>query len=254
MKNKFRKVILSICFIMLCILNVENIYAEVNSVTTIEKNQSQVSSICTTANNSVDGKEILKYKSSTGKLTFSNAKYSKLSNKNKTKFMETALSATRKSGLGAKVKNKVYNFIADQDSPIASSVRYLQTDASADFVEAKSLIAPFTGPIGTLMGVLCLVIFIFLSLSMLMDIAYLSLPGFQLLLERGETDKRPVGVSNEAWKIVRKVETDKLEESIIFAYLKKRVPVIFCISLCLAYLISGRIYSIIVYIMDAFSV
>lgn len=227
------------------------VFAEVNSVVSVEKNKASISTICSTANDSV-GKQILKYNSGKGSLTFNNVKYSSLDYDDKVLFMEKALSATRKSGLGVKTKNKVYNFISDQDSPVASSVRYLQTDASADFVEAKSWIAPFTGPISTVMGVLCLLIFIFLSLSIIVDLAYLALPGVQLLCERGELNKRPFGVSTEAWKTNKKYSSENISENIITCYLKKRVPVIIVISICLSYLISGKIYSILVFFMDAF--
>lgn len=227
--------------------------ADVDAVVTIQSGLGTVSNICNVANNSVGSINILNYNYVDGNLTFSNSKYSQLDSVEKRTFMEKALSATKEANLGAKVKNKVYNFIAEQDSPVANAVKYLQSDVSADFVEAKAWFAPFSGPVSTVLGVLALLIFLFMGASMLFDIAYLVLPGFQMVVERGEPDKRPFGVSNEAWKANKEMADINNKSNCMTIYLKKRIPVILLIAICLGYLISGKIYELMVYFIDAFN-
>lgn len=226
--------------------------SDVDSVVTLETGLSGVSSICLQANNKV-GQTILVYTGNDGLLSFSNKLYKEMETEDKREFMKTALEATKESSLGSQMQNKVYNFIAEQDDATTAAVKYLQSDTSADFVSAKAVIRPFSGPISTFMGVLCLLIFLFLGLSLLFDIAFIVLPGFRLIVERGEENKKPFGVSREAYSTVYEIEKDMSYKSEMVAYIKRRIPVIIIISICLGYLISGKIYDLIVFFIDAFS-
>lgn len=213
---------------------------------------STVKGICSVGNNSVN-KTILSCNNN-GTLSFNSSVYAMLDIDKKDTFMEASLSAVSKSGLGVKVKNKVYNFIANQDTAVSSAIKLLAEDTTADFVTASKWLKPFSGGISTAMGVLCLLIFIFLGFGLCMDLAYLSIPGFQLILERGEENKRPFCVSPEAWKVNRKIASDPNNgENIISAYLKKRVPVILVIAITLCYLISGKIYDVMVFFSESFN-
>ena len=230
------------------------IYADsVDAVITVSTGSAEISSICTQSNAQTNGVTVLTYKSKDGTLSFSNSNYSELEIEEKQNFMKTALLATKESHLGTQVKSKVYNFITEQDSSVASAVKYLQTDTSADFAEAKAWFAPFSGPISTVLGLLCILIFVFMGASMIFDIAYLVLPGFQLILEHGEEHKRPFGVSNAAWKTNRQISDVNNNDNVMSVYLKKRIPEMLLISICLGYLVSGKIYSVMVYFIDAFS-
>lgn len=225
---------------------------EVDAVTNIGTGYGEVGSICSQANY-VAGRTILQY-TSDGLLKFSNKEYNELDMDTKRDFMNTALVATKETSLGSQVKNKVYNFIAEQDNPTSSAVRYLQSDASADFATAKSWLRPFNGLFGTVMGVMCLLIFIFIAITTLFDLGYLVLPPIQGLLERGEPRKRPFGVSREAWEANKEVESRvHSDKNIMSVYLGKRGPVVLIMCLCLGYVISGKMYDIVVYFIDAFS-
>lgn len=230
----------------------------VDSSITVDGNSAEIANICTQANNSVNAKGssvILSYKASSnsGLLKFSNRFYSKLDSTEKRTFMETALSATTKTGLNAKTKNKVYNFIANQDVPVTNAMKYLQTDANADFVEAKKLFDPFSGVIGTILGVLCVAVFLFTGLSIVFDVFYLVLPGVQMVLERGEENKKPFGVSKEAYASLKDSEKDGEYHNVLSIYMKRRIWLILIMSICIGYLISGAIYDLVVFFIDAFS-
>lgn len=188
-------------------------------------------------------------------MSFNNAEYNKLKSEEKKAFMETALGEVTKSSLGNTQKNKIYNFIASQDESVSGAIKYLKSDTSADFVEAKKWFAPFSGPLSTALGFLCILIFSFLALSIVFDIFYLVIPPFRILLERGEENKRPWGVSNEAISSVKEAEDlhNPNKKGIMQLYLSKRIPLFILVSITLGYLVSGKIYDIVVYFMDAFN-
>lgn len=247
--------VLIICLIIL--LNSTSAYAEknsneVDSVASVGVNQPVIGTIASTGNKAA-GVDILTYDGKEGTLTFSNNKYYELENDKRKEFMEKALSATRESKLGTVQKNKVFNFIAEQDESTSAAIRYLKSDTSADFVEARKWFAPFSGPVSTVLGFLCILIFTFLALSVAFDIMYLVIPGFALILERGEENKRPWGVSIEAWKSKREVENDNSSKSVMGVYLRKRIPIFIGVSIIFGWLISGKIYDIVIFFMDSFN-
>lgn len=228
--------------------------SEVDSITQVGKNQSSINAICSLANK-VAGSEILVYTGSDGLLSFSNNLYSLLPVDVKREFMETALLGTKNSGLGTQVKNKVYNFIAEQDSTSVSAVKYLRADASADFAVASTWFKPFGSFFGIILGMLSLFIFMFIGVSILVDIAYMVLPGLRVVLENGQ-DGKPKWVSLEAYSSVKECEDlmkNNNYKGYMSIYFKRRTPSVIAMAISLGYLISGQIYDFIVYIIDSFS-
>lgn len=250
-------VITLVISLLIISFNTVKVYAnrsEVDSISYVGENQTTVLAICSSANRLV-GRDILVYTSHDGLLSFSNRVYSELDTKEKRDFMETALLATKESGLGNQVKNKVYNFISEQDSTISASVKYLVSDASADFATASAWFKPFGSVFGVLLGVLSLLIFMFIGLSTVIDIAYMVVPGVRVLLEGGVSGK-PKFVSTEAYSAIKESEEGMRSndyKGYMGIYFKRRLPSLFAMAIALGYLISGEIYSIIAYIIDAFS-
>lgn len=186
--------------------------------------------------------------------SFSNQKYYALEAEEKREFMETLLSTITKASLSEQMKNKMYNFIANQDTAVTNSMKYLKTDANADFVEAKKWFDPFSGVIGTVLGVLCILIFVFTGISTTIDIFYLALPGFRVVVEKGEERKKPRAVSREAYSAYYDAEGSGAYKSAYALYLKRRIWVLFLVMICVGYLISGKIYDFVVFLMDSFNV
>lgn len=184
-------------------------------------------------------------------MTFRSENYKELDQDDKETFMETLLKGiANNSSLTPVYKNKVYNFIESQDESIAGAMSYLKQDVDADFIEARKWFEPFSGPISTFMGFCCIVIFSGLAISIVFDVVYLNIPLIQPLLERGEEDKKPWGVSNEAWKANKIVNEGNTDKSAMSIYLKRRIPVFFLTAAILAWLISGKIYDLVVYFID----
>lgn len=250
--------ILTILFSLLIIsFNTLTVFADrsdIDSISYIGENQTAVLAICSAAN-SVAGSEILVYTGTDGLLSFSNNKYSKLTVDVRRGFMEKALLSTKESGLGSQVKNKVYNFIAEQDSTTSAAVKYLRSDASADFATAATWFKPFGSIFGVVLGLLSLFIFMFIGISIMVDIAYMVLPGVRVLIEGGMSGK-PKWVSPEAYSSVKESENSMEANNYkgyMGIYFKRRTPSILAMAIALGYLISGQIYDIIVYLIDAFS-
>lgn len=252
-----RRVILClmVCIMLLCVFQPIEAYADasdIDATLATVKNESQIANVCNVANASV-GVNILNYDGSAGLLRFSSKVYRSMDLDDREEFMETALVAVTKTSLNAKVKNQVYNFISEQDTAVSAAMKYLQTNTGTDLVEAKKWFAPFESTIGTILGFLCILIFLFLGMSILFDIFYLVLPPFQAVIDREESGKKPFGVSREAYSAQRDAEKDDEYRNVLALYFKRRVGVIIAVAIAITYLVSGKIYDVIVFIIDAFS-
>lgn len=247
--------VLMVIISTLAVVNTDIVYAEekvsVDSVKYIEKDNATITEIVSSVV-SLGFNEILSYNPATGMVSFSNKKYNVMNVKRKNDFMKYALGYIKESGLSPASKNKLYHFIESQDGTTAAAIKFLENDASADFVSAIKVLKPFSGFVGGFLGVMCLVIFATMGISIVWDVAYLTLPWFAAILEDKAEDK-PFGVSVEAWKSKRESEARTEYVGPMGLFLKRRGKVLFLASLCLMYLVSGQIYEILSWIVDSFS-
>lgn len=216
------------------------------------KDDESISRLVERINTTVGGNYILVYTPDDGLFSFSGSGYSVLSTKKKLKFMETALEMVAESQLDARTKNKMYHFIEQQDDKITASINFLDKNVNSDFVTAKNVILPFTGPVSTALGVLSLVIFIMLTLSSAIDIAWLVIPLVRLLFKEDKNGK-PFMITKEAYS--SEVDSNRCDgyKSALSLYLQRRGKVFIVMGVCLIYLVSGQLYDLIVWIIDSFS-
>lgn len=267
MKIKVRLITL-ICLI--CMLFSSLVYADgVSAVSEVGAGSSVLKDICSDAKD-MYGVQILSYDSSTGLLKFQNGLYSELTTTEKRVYMEYILQRIKEAKLESRLKTKSYNFVAEQDTAISSSIKLLKSDTSADFARAEKWFRPFGSVAGVVIGVLCLFIFGFIGLSIAIDVAYITLPGARLLLEylgsikrdglkfhrdTSGGSRRPHWVSIEAYRAVIDVESEigsGSHKSVVGEYMKDRVPSIMLMSIALGYLISGQLYDFVGWIIDSF--
>lgn len=163
------------------------------------------------------------------------------------------LQATTQISQGTRVK--LYNYFVDSDTTTSNLVRQLSTDVSADFAGGYSLFKPFAGPIGVVFGLIAILVFMGLTLSMLIDISFIVIPAFQLL----DDGKQPphvlfLKVSTEAWNAVHDAEKDNngARKQAIYLYLQTRIKQLAVIGLCILYLVSGKIYTLLAMFIDSF--
>lgn len=278
MKRCIRDVLVVICIGVLMVCNCLVAYADFSSSVDIDatldvpKNNAQIANICSEANNSLSNSvDILSYSTSgdSALLKFDNSLYSSLDSDEKKIFMEAALGTTAKSGLNAKTKNSVYNFIAGQDTPVTNAMKYLKSDANADFLEAKKFFDPWASVLGAVIGVMCVAIFMFAGFSILFDIMYLVLPGMQFVCEslsevcssklsevgiKTVENPKPFGVSREAYTALKDSENSPTYKNVMSIYLRRRLGLLLVMAICMGYLISGKIFDVLTYFIDAFSI
>ena len=232
--------------------------SEVDSKKFIEKNNASITSICNDANKSVKANvnKILVYDSANGVVSFSNVNYKKLDDDKKELFMRTALLNTKESGLGSQSKIKLYNFIADQDSALTVAIKFLRTDTSADVGKASMWFKNATGVISTVLGVFCLATFTLMSISIVLDIAYIAIPIFRAFSDKfqekySKGSRRPFYISKEAFYTLLELDAAGVEyRNPAWLYMKRRVGVMVVVAVCLLYLVSGQIYDLFVWVLD----
>jgi hypothetical protein len=169
--------------------------------------------------------------------------------------MTIALDTINNSQISKMNKTKLYNKVAELDESVSSLVRQLSDDVKADFASGYNMFKPFSGVLGTILGVLCLAIFIMLGLTIIIDIAFITLPFLQIALtDRIEQKKKVSIVSNEAVKAVEAAHNSSGTEYInpMGYYLKHKVKQLIALGICLLYLVSGKIYYLMAQIIDLF--
>lgn len=242
-------VILTILFLF--IGTVGYCFAEgVDAVANVGTGRGEINSICARANNVV-GVNILSYDSKEGLLSFSNSKYAELNRIEKQEFMQAALDATNGSSLGVQGRNKVYNFISEQDNATAKAVGYLKSNAGTDLAEAGAWFRPFASWFGIAFGVFSVFIVALFGISIMLDICYFGIPAFEAVVSKG--NGKPILVSKDAWSVRKDIDSSGVYQNEILAYMKRRIVTIIAVGVCLAYLISGKVYDIILFFVDAFS-
>lgn len=221
-------------------------------IVSLPKDDESISRLVERINTTNGGNYILVYTPEDGLFSFSGSRYSVLSTKKKIKFMETALEMVAESQLEARTKNKMYHFIEQQDDKITASINFLDQNVNSDFVTAKNVILPFTGPISTALGVLSLVIFIMLTLSSAIDIAWLVIPIIRVVFKEDKNGK-PFLITKEAYSSEVDANRSDWYKSALTLYLQRRGKVFIVMGVCLIYLVSGQLYDLIVWIIDSFS-
>lgn len=217
-----------------------------------EATKSLMESSTKTINSAIGNKNLLVY-SKDGMLSFSSSIYRSLSKDDQRKTMSFALKTIKESQLPSKVKTKVTNFIADQDRTVADSIQALNSDTSSELSSGYSWFIPFASPLSTVLGVFAIIIFVFLTVSIVVDVAYLTVGLFRQFLENGEG--RPKFVSGEAWETAREVDMSLQSgtyKDYLVVYFRKRMSILIITSFVLAYLISGQIYSVFTALLDVF--
>ena len=186
-------------------------------------------------------------------ITLKMSLYTKLDQKPRQEAMTIMLNGITNSNISAMNRTKIYNFIAGSDEPVSSLVRQLNDDVRADYAKAYGLFQPFTGVIGTILGVITLLIFVLLTITILVDISYLTIPAFNAFLHKANENEKPKFVSLEAWKAEMAAENDKgTRHESLSIYMKLKFKQFIAIGICLLYLVSGQIYDLIASIIDYF--
>ena len=99
---------------------------------------------------------------------------------------------------------------------------------------------------------------------MVLDIAYIAIPVFQLFVNGdggGQGGEKKSFISYEAIQAVQQAQgggggsgqDGGLKKVAVFIYLKSRALMLFVLAICILYLVSGNIFSLIGYLIDLMS-
>lgn len=140
------------------------------------------------------------------------------------------------------------------------------SNVKADFIGGNRIFAPFAGPIGTGLGLIAILIMALLGLTMALDLAYIVIPPFQMLMGDGTGNGNESGkgfhvsgfISQEARMAVKSAEGGGQAGSgeykaAVWTYFKYRWKGLVLLGICLLYLIQGQMYSFVAWFLDLFS-
>ena len=119
------------------------------------------------------GKEFLSYDDSKGVLTFDNNAYSRLTQDARKEYMKTALKGVKRSTLQDMTKNRMFEFISDQDSSTTKAIKTVVSDTNADILAGSEfwrLALPF---LSAALGIIIWGLFLFLIFRLVIDMTFL---------------------------------------------------------------------------------
>lgn len=144
----------------------------------------------------------------------------------------------------------------------------LLVNTKPDYVTANRIYEPFSGIIGTILGLLSILIMALIGVTMALDIAYIVIPAFQILLD-GDSDGSGQGgqggkkgmskiVSAAARNAVKagdgaNGQTGEGNKMALGVYFKYRWKELIVLGICLLYLVQGQIYNFVAWILDLVS-
>lgn len=142
----------------------------------------------------------------------------------------------------------------------------LMSDTKPDYATANRIYQPFSGLVGTALGLISILIMSLLAVTMALDIAYIVIPSFQLLLDGGDDagGGQAKGmsriISQEARSAVKSVsdgggggQSGSGNKMAIGQYFKMRWKALIVLGICLLYLVQGQIYSFVAWVIDLVS-
>lgn len=177
-------------------------------------------------------------------------------------------SGTATTGVTNDTVTQLMNVLQTKSGMGSQLMATLLANTKPDYVTANRIYAPFSGPIGVALGLISILIMAMLGVTMALDIAYITLPMFQLVLD-GDTDNGGQGGSgtkgmsrlvSAAARNAVKAENDggngqngSGNKMALGVYFKYRWKSLVLLGICLLYLVQGQIYNFVAWILDLVS-
>ena len=174
---------------------------------------------------------------------------------------EALIEADREAGNTNYTEESLTNWYAilqNQEGVGSKMLNMILENTKPDFVTANKIYKPFSGLVGTALGLGAVLIMACLAIVMVCDIAYITLPPIRLFA--GEGDREGIKsklFSHDATYAVQVAENndggDGSPKQALGIYFKRRVFMLILLGVCLLYLIQGEIFSIVGYVLDLVS-
>lgn len=210
----------------------------------------------------ISGKEL--FTGSAGKgYDLDESKFSTLSSDAQSEAVnDIAKFSNEKVGENGVTEQTVQNWWKQLQSKNGVGTKFLNTilaNTKPDFVTANAIYKPFSGPIGTVMGLIAIAMMGFLGIVIVSDIAYITLPPVRLFVSDDEKGNKLVKskiFSHDALYAVQQAESDSDNGSPKHAlgiYLKRRIVMLIILGICLMYLVQGQLYVFVGWVLDLVS-
>lgn len=184
--------------------------------------------------------------------------------------------ASTTGGCNTDTVNQLYTYLETKEGMGTVLMASIMENTKPNFAAANKIYAPFSGLVGTVLGLLSIIIMALLGVTMALDIAYIVIPTVQLMLDGsqgnggsgpgpngGDAGKKGLSgvVSQAARNAVQAAsggqggtgqggEGNKMALGVYFKY---RWIELVVLGICLLYLVSGNIYSFVAWILDLVS-
>lgn len=169
-------------------------------------------------------------------------------------------------GVSEDTVNEMYRVLQDKSGMGSQLLATLLSETKPDYATANRLYKPFSGVVGTILGVISILIMSLLGITMALDIAFIVIPAFQLLMGGDEGGKDGGNkfsklISVEARNAVNAAEggggaggqDGSGHKMALGVYFKARWKGLVLLGICLLYLVQGQIYSFVAWIIDLLS-
>lgn len=182
-------------------------------------------------------------------------------------------------GANSETVGILYEYLEGKDGMGSVLMASIMENTKPDFSAANKIYAPFSGLVGTILGLIAILIMALLGITMALDIAYITIPAIQLMLDGSEGGGTHTGmqpgalgaggghgkglsglVSQAARNAVQAAagqgnqgqggEGNKMALGVYFKYRWLELVVL---GICLLYLVSGNIYSFVAWVLDLVS-
>lgn len=146
-----------------------------------------------------------------------------------------------KNGVGSKFMNEILK------------------NTKPDFVTANAIYQPFSGLVGTILGLLAILICALLGIVMAADICYITLPPVRNFVAEDDNSNGKIAkskiFSHDAIYAVQCAEDTSDGGSgggkqALGIYLKRRIFALILLGICLLYLINGQLYTLVGWTLD----
>lgn len=197
--------------------------------------------------------------------TINEDNFNKLTTSEKTRFVDNIISDSetyQKSNSSAVSESNLQNWWKRLQSAPGAGTRFMTQilqNTKPDFVTANNIYAPFSGPIGTALAIICIVICALLGVTMAMDIAYITLPMFRIIT--GDDGQVSGGNNGGSGSVVRShlvtanaknavKECESQGKQALGYYFKHQAFSLILLGICLLYLAQGQLYVLVMMILD----
>lgn len=152
----------------------------------------------------------------------------------------------------------------------ATLIESLMAETKPDFASANRIYQPMSGVVGTILGVISILMMALLGITMANDLAYIVIPMYQLFLDGdgeggagGQNGGKGIAkiVSQEARNAVKAAGNDggsggqqgSSNKLAVSVYFKHRWKSLVVLGLCLLYLVQGQIWGLVSWIINLVS-